>query len=70
MRWTVRVIVVMASALLGVGVCAVPALATPPPLHEVFFDDPTFALPDIDCGTFTIRETSFHNRIDVITYFQ
>jgi hypothetical protein len=40
-----------------------------PPLHEVFFDDPGFALPDIDCGTFTIRETSFSNRVDVTTYF-
>jgi hypothetical protein len=39
------------------------------PLHEVFFDDPSFALPDIDCGNFTIRETSFSNRIHVTTYF-
>lgn len=39
------------------------------PLHEVFFDDPAFALPDIDCGTFIIRETSFSNRIKVTTYF-
>jgi hypothetical protein len=39
------------------------------PVHEVFFDVPDFALPDIDCGTFTIRETSFSNRIHVTTYF-
>jgi hypothetical protein len=39
------------------------------PLHEVFFDDPAFALPDIDCGTFIIRETSFSDRIHVTTYF-
>jgi hypothetical protein len=35
----------------------------------VFFDVPDFALPDIDCGTFTIRETSFSNRVHVTTYF-
>jgi hypothetical protein len=48
-----------------------PALraGTPPPLHQVFLNDPAFALPDIDCGTFTIRETSFSDRVDVITYF-
>jgi len=69
MRRTVRVIAVVTSAFLGVGLGTLPALAAAPPLHEVFFDDPSFALPDIDCGTFTIRETSFHNRIDVITYF-
>ena len=39
------------------------------PLHEVFFDDPSFALPDIDCGTFIIRETSFSDRVHVTTYF-
>jgi hypothetical protein len=39
------------------------------PLHEVFLDDPAFALPDIDCGTFIIRETSFSNRVHVTTYF-
>ena len=42
---------------------------TPPPLHQVFLNDPSVALPDIDCGTFTIRETSFSDRIHVITYF-
>lgn len=45
------------------------AAAAHPPLHEVFVNDPGFALPDIDCGTFTIRETSFSDRVDVITYF-
>src|SRR3954453_11342195 len=39
------------------------------PLHEGFIDDPSFALPDIDCGTFTIRETSFSDRVEVTTYF-
>jgi hypothetical protein len=48
---------------------ALRAAAAHPPLHEVFFNDPGFALPDIDCGTFTIRETSFSDRVDVITYF-
>jgi hypothetical protein len=45
------------------------AAAAHPPLHEVFLDDPGVALGDIDCGTFTIRETSFSDRVDVITYF-
>jgi hypothetical protein len=45
------------------------AAAGHPPLHEVFLNDPGFALADIDCGTFTIRETSFSDRVDVITYF-
>jgi hypothetical protein len=48
---------------------ALQAAAAHPPLHEVFLNDPDFALPDIDCGTFTIRETSFSDRVDVITYF-
>jgi len=48
---------------------ALRAAAAHPPLHEVFLNDPGFALPDIDCGTFTIRETSFSNRVEVITYF-
>ena len=51
---------------------SVPALraaAAHPPLHEVFLNDPDLALGDIDCGTFTIRETSFSDRVDVITYF-
>jgi hypothetical protein len=64
-----RVIAMFVTALVAVGLTASPAAAKPPPLHEVFFDDPGFALPDIDCGTFTIRETSFDDRIDVITYF-
>jgi hypothetical protein len=51
---------------------SVPALlaaAAHPPLHEVFLNDPSLALGDIDCGTFTIHETSFSDRVDVITYF-
>ena len=48
---------------------ALRAAAAHPPLHEVFLNDPGFALGDIDCGTFTIRETSFSDRVDVITYF-
>jgi hypothetical protein len=39
------------------------------PLHEVFYNDPGGALPDIDCGSFTIRETSFTDRLAVTTYF-
>jgi hypothetical protein len=45
------------------------AAAAHPPLHEVFLDDPGVALGDIDCGTFTIRETSFSDRVNVTTYF-
>jgi hypothetical protein len=48
---------------------ALRAAAAHPPLHEVFLNDPGFALGDIDCGTFTIHETSFSDRVDVITYF-
>jgi hypothetical protein len=48
---------------------ALRAAAAHPPLHEVFLNDPGFALGDIDCGTFTIRETSFSDRVDVTTYF-
>ena len=48
---------------------ALRAAAAHPPLHEVFLNDPSYALGDIDCGTFTIRETSFSDRVDVITYF-
>ena len=48
---------------------ALRAAAAHPPLHEVFLNDPDLALGDIDCGTFTIRETSFSDRVDVITYF-
>jgi hypothetical protein len=45
------------------------AAAATNPVHEVLIDDPEFALPDIDCGTFTIRETSFSDRVQVTTYF-
>jgi hypothetical protein len=48
---------------------ALRAAAAHPPLHEVFLNDPSLALGDIDCGTFTIHETSFSDRVDVITYF-
>ena len=58
-----------ASLTPGSGPTLQAAAFKPPPLHEVFLDDPSIALPDIDCGTFTIRETSFSDRIDVITYF-
>jgi hypothetical protein len=68
MKLRVTLIALVATALLGVGNASV-ALAKTPPLHEVFFNDPDFALPDIDCGSFTIRETSFEDRVDVITFF-
>jgi hypothetical protein len=58
-----------ASLIPGSGPALRAASFTPPPLHEVFLNDPAFALGDIDCGTFTIRETSFSDRVDVITYF-
>jgi hypothetical protein len=67
MKLRVTLIALVATALLGVGNTV--ALAKTPPLHEVFFNDPGFALPDIDCGSFTIRETSFEDRVDVITFF-
>ena len=68
MKLRLTLIALVATALLGVGNSSV-ALAKTPPLHEVFFNDPDFALPDIDCGSFTIRETSFEDRVDVITFF-
>ena len=68
MKQRVTLIALVATALLGVGNASV-ALAKTPPLHEVFFNDPDFALPDIECGSFTIRETSFEDRVDVITFF-
>jgi hypothetical protein len=58
-----------ASLIPGSGPALRAASFTPPPLHEVFLNDPAFALGDIDCGTFTIHETSFLDRVDVITYF-
>ena len=58
-----------AAALTPGSVPALLAAAAHPPLHEVFLNDPGFALGDIDCGTFTISETSFSDRVDVITYF-
>ena len=68
MKLRLTLIALVAIALLGVGNASV-AFAKTPPLHEVFFNDPDFALPDIDCGSFTIRETSFEDRVDVITFF-
>ena len=56
-------------SLVSVPASSLGGVATPPAQHQVYFDDPSFALPDIDCGTFIIRETSFSDRVDVTTYF-
>ena len=67
MRRMIGAIVLSATGLFGVSLTASPAMATPPPQHEVFTD--LSPLDDIDCGTFTIRETVLSGRENKITYF-
>jgi hypothetical protein len=66
---TLGILILLGASLTPGSVAALRAASAHPPLPEVFLNDPSFALGDIDCGTFTIRETSSSDRVDAITYF-